>query len=732
MTTLVRQRDLAPSSQLQADPNREATLVADTPWPAIPYAVAAGEPPKEASFRFTPGAAVCTLRRRWYLALPLAIVAAVAAGLAADRFVSANYTVRTQVNLATQKPVILYDTPDGRVDLPTYQRRQTQLARSRPVLRAALEQPGIAQLALVRDLGDPVAWLESELKIDFSGAPETMRITLSGANPDDLIALLDAIRETYLRDGVNKEYTDKQVSLERLRQVVIDEQAKMTSLRDEMTKRAGDFTAADEYSLRLRHHGDLARLANLQALSFQIDVQVKTWEQSLIDLIRRAANTPAPEISPADVLAGEKEALAKDTEFQTATAEVARLNSELIDIMKIAVDPASPKVVEKKRELERARQQLASREKTVREFAAQQHSADARRKAEARDAEHRVKVDELQAQIERGKVQITAIELEIDKLKKSTLAEAKGINDLDRMAASMVDIEGRIKTAKSRIEMLEVELKAPPRQTLEEAVIAQVPNPGKKRQMMAGAVVVGFLGALLGIAYLDVRAGRIDTSNYVNRQLGTDVVGYIPRASPASLAAIARSPYQIPSPDEQTVLDAVDACRTMLLDQSDVPGSKVIMVTSAVPGEGKTTLAAQLALSLARAGYRTLLIDGDVRQPGVHMAFGRPAGPGLVDALRQLQAAPHVIHSGPHPNLQIVPAGESHPQEVVALLQHRLGHLLEQWRPKYEVILIDTPPLFTVPDAMVIGRHADGTILSLMNDVSTISSRKQPARGCEC
>ena len=65
-------------------------------------------------------------------------------------------------------------------------------------------------------------------------------------------------------------------------------------------------------------------------------------------------------------------------------------------------------------------------------------------------------------------------------------------------------------------------------------------------------------------------------------------------------------------------------------------------------------------------------------------------------------------------------AGQCNPQEAVALFQLRMGSLLRKCRPHFEVIVIDTPPLLGLPDAMVVGRHADGTILSLMNEVSTL------------
>jgi capsular exopolysaccharide synthesis family protein len=194
----------------------------------------------------------------------------------------------------------------------------------------------------------------------------------------------------------------------------------------------------------------------------------------------------------------------------------------------------------------------------------------------------------------------------------------------------------------------------------------------------------------------------------------------MPRARAATLAALTRPSGGPPGADVRAVCDAADACRTLLLDALSGGEPKVVMVTSPDAQEGKTTLATQLALSLGRAGYRTLLVDADIRQPGVHTAFARPLGPGLADALRKTHPVSHVVRKGPLPTVGVLPAGQCDPHEAVPLLQHRLGSVLRKCKPYFDVILIDTPPLLNLPDAVVVGRHADGAILSLMTDVSTL------------
>src|SRR5262249_35091443 len=92
----------------------------------------------------------------------------------------------------------------------------------------------------------------------------------------------------------------------------------------------------------------------------------------------------------------------------------------------------------------------------------------------------------------------------------------------------------------------------------------------------------------------------------------------------------------------------------------------------------------------------------------------------LTDVLRKTHRLEQVVRKTPLPNLGLIPAGDCNPHEAVALLQLRLGSLLRKSKPYFDIVLIDTPPLLDLPDAMVIGRPADGTILSLMNEVSPL------------
>jgi capsular exopolysaccharide synthesis family protein len=706
----------------QADhPNERSQLALPPVAAPVPYAVEESEPPPptEAALGYSPARVLRALRRRWHLAIPAGLVLAAIFGFAAEDFIRADYTARTQVAIAISQPGILAD--GGGVDLSTYQRRQTALVKNRHVLQTAIDRPRVRDLTVIRNNSDPVGWLERELKADFK-VPGILQITLDGPDPRELVVLLDAIREAYLEQGVNKETTDRKAALERVRALIEDEKKKLDEAQAAVTRKADEFGASDVFDARQRHQANLTRLANLENQLFQLDGTAQGWEQTRADLeARPPAKDAAAPIRPADLAAAIKLALDADIEAQAARADIARLEPQVIEYRRVvAKGTSNPNLEEKERELKQAQERLAAREPAVRGEAIRKLSSESTRDYDFRLREHEARLADLKAQIDRGRGQMKSIAAEIKKLEADTLAEAHRIAELDHLAAQAAEIADGIKVAKGRAGSIEIELRAPPRaETQETAVVVQVPNPSKKLKMVGGAVIAGFLAGLFGVAFLDLRSGRIDSPEGVDRHLHTGVVGCIPRVSPDALSALVRAPAGPVGPAEIAACDAADACRTLLLNALGT-GPKVVMVTSAAPGEGKTALTVQLALSLGRAGKRTLLIDGDIRRPSAHAVFGEPMSPGLSDVLRKTHPLPNVVRPGPLPTVYVLPAGVCNPQEAVSLLQLRFGSLIRKSRPHFDVILIDTPPLLNLPDAMVIGRHADGTILSLMNEVSTL------------
>ncbi len=160
--------------------------------------------------------------------------------------------------------------------------------------------------------------------------------------------------------------------------------------------------------------------------------------------------------------------------------------------------------------------------------------------------------------------------------------------------------------------------------------------------------------------------------------------------------------------------EAFRALRTaLLLSQAGSP-PQVILVTSALPREGKTTAAANLAVTLAQLGDRTLLIDADLRKPGVgrllNMTSGKYAG--LSSYLAGVSSLELVTVQHPAiPNLSAIPTGPLPPNPADLLSSHKLADAIAELRTKFKFIVIDTPPVMAATDAVILSVQADGVLL---------------------
>jgi capsular exopolysaccharide synthesis family protein len=158
--------------------------------------------------------------------------------------------------------------------------------------------------------------------------------------------------------------------------------------------------------------------------------------------------------------------------------------------------------------------------------------------------------------------------------------------------------------------------------------------------------------------------------------------------------------------------EAYRALRTSILLSAFGAPPKVVLVTSALPQEGKTTISANSALVLAQRGSRVLLVDADLRRPGIENIFGlRPRG-GLSTLISGVDKLEDVLLAFPPvPNLWILPAGPLPPQPAELLSSTVMRDYIARWRNEFDHIIIDTPPCLSVTDAVVLSPEADRVIL---------------------
>lgn len=283
------------------------------------------------------------------------------------------------------------------------------------------------------------------------------------------------------------------------------------------------------------------------------------------------------------------------------------------------------------------------------------------------------------------------------------------------------------------------------------AGLPTIPSAPKTNIIVIILTFVGFAAGVLAAYIVESLQDTITSPDEVQRSLNLPIIGSVPAFSQSpsvirklgsSLGAIPLADSVAEVPDGQAVQASLlssspaivtlsaphsaiaEALRTIranvLLSSADYP-PRVIMMTSSIQGEGKTTMLANLAVTLAQAGHRTLMIDGDLRMAGLSELFKEHTGQhraGLSDLLAGQLPLEQTIHQTAVASLQILPAGTTAPNPAELVGSETMKRLLTGLKERYDFILIDSPPVMAVADALLLSRVVDSVLFVVRSAVT--------------
>lgn len=323
----------------------------------------------------------------------------------------------------------------------------------------------------------------------------------------------------------------------------------------------------------------------------------------------------------------------------------------------------------------------------------------------------------LQQQIEEMDSQIASEKSEAVKLAKYEQENNAILREIDRNRELINQLEEQM----ARVELTEeeggvrvVELSAPSN--------AYRVGPNMAKMLGMGT----FLGLAIGCGLallLEKNANTFRDPDEIAEAVGAPILTHIPffkgrvrKAKPDNpnpfekldpYLAVVHQPASVPA-------EAIRSCRTSIFfDLSHVPGGKILQVTSPLPGDGKSTVAGNLACSIAQSGKKTLLIDCDLRRPQVTDNFDAGEKLGLIDVLNGHCEHVEAIHDTPLATLKMMPSGPIPANPAEALTLTEMGELLELLRDEYDFIIVDTPPLLVVTDPSILASMVDAVVMTL-------------------
>jgi capsular exopolysaccharide synthesis family protein len=662
-------------------------------------------PPPVLSAGPTPLALLAAVRRRWKASLFLGVVAGtVVAGVLWYVVPKSSYTARTILHVDSKIPSILGPTPELMTEFTTYQRTQQALVKSRHVLKTALANPQVRDLPMLQDVKDPVAWLEKQITTEFT-APEFLTITVTGADPEQLKTLLSAVRDAYLAETVEKDHKIRLERLQNLRAVYEAQYKLLTDKQQALKAVVDDLGSSDAVYLLTQHQFALRQLDALQTELLGVQQQMRRAQlesQGFGD-----PETVEPVILEGDV----QEGMNKDGEFDRRSKEVQRLAE------KAAYVKANVKHWEKDEEYLQLSVQLQSAAKALGAYAQDLRPVVVQKLRDKALSALLAERDAARKRMDLLTKHEDKLRQEIESRSKQNQVVVRKTNDLGPLKSEIGGLEDNVKRVGTQIQNLLVEIQAPRRVKLQEEAVASE-NPSKRLPLAGLGFAAGLSLVLLGLALLEFRARKVSHPDEIVQGLRLKLLGTMPALPKAALRAPVGTP---PRGRHCNPVEAIDAMRVVLQHSAGHETMQVLLVTSAFSGEGKTMLASHLALNLAGAGYRTLLIDADLRRPAVHKRFGLPAQPGLCQLLRGETTAAEVIQSGPD-GLAILSAGESQGHPRLLLSGAPLEATLAALRKEYTYIVVDSAPVLPVADSQFLAKHVDGIILSVLRDVSRLPS----------
>jgi len=171
------------------------------------------------------------------------------------------------------------------------------------------------------------------------------------------------------------------------------------------------------------------------------------------------------------------------------------------------------------------------------------------------------------------------------------------------------------------------------------------------------------------------------------------------------------NPLIVKTNPRSTAAEAFRALRTNIQFMNPDQSLKSIVVTSACPGEGKTTLMANLAVSIAQLGKKVICVDSDLRKPALHNVFNILNMKGLTDYLMGMHSLENVLQSTGIEGLSLITSGLKPPDPSEVLSSQKMKALMKQLSSEYDFVIYDSPPVISVTDAVILSSQTDGVIL---------------------
>ncbi len=723
-------RDLVPQPVLAAQP-------------MSPWLEEAGFGPPVPSSGAGISAYLHALRRRWVVAAVLGVICCLLAGAAVRFTAKDRYTTTALIRVAAQEDPYFNPVMGGGTESPdAFRSNQLQHLHSLYVLEAAMRRESLAMKEakeegddvdefrlLVEDI-DPAGWLAENLKTDYPGSSVFLRVRLTRDNAKEAARLVNAVIEAYMELIVGDES-------QRMRERRAEFDEAFTAMDNELRTLKSTLIAIIEQTVatgsstkELNYRSEIERLKFLLQSQFKLQDDLVNANHQIEQCQKKLEDPDEVTISEAEL----DTLVESDYTASKLIFEQDRLLALIQDTLARG-NENNPKIKELleglRARLSTVKQQLKGRRAELKSEREQELQRLQETAIETEMAESQAKVAFLSERLTALETAIEMQETAVDEQERLVGPDGGDSVDVKNLRDKISLKESLLATIGLEREKLIMEMDAFERAkqkgkseshkgriTLWQPAIApKSPDKTARVPLVIMAMIGGFFLPIVCIAWWDTRGKRINSPLEISDGLGLNVLGAVP-VIPARAIGNLNGSSKRQRQWRARLDESVNGIVATLLRKAELEKTRVVLVTSAMSGEGKTTLATHLALSLARAGKRTVLVDFDLRRPAMDGVFGVPLQPGVSEMLSGSADMADLVQPTETENLSLVTAGRIDASVMATLAGGAPGVLFQRLRAEYDFVVVDGSPILPVVDARYVGQHADAVILSVLRDVS--------------
>ncbi len=664
-------------------------------------------PDAEGATAFDSRRVVNALKYHWFLFAVLGSLLGGGLGTAAWELLPAKYTTYAVLRVAATEPVKL-DAKDagGRSEFLTYLKTQSVLIKNEFVLRAALRDSKIGDTETLKKQEDPIKWLEENLLVEFSENSEVMKLGLTGEKAQDLADIVNAVQAAYMKEVVQKDLSRAKGNIDLLEDIqkIVEErlQNQQKILESDKKKPAEIPTANLQIPLKTKiGSADFARM-NEESRRLRTELEVsREREKELAGKLAKVDVLEAPAADLDTLLGGDQKY--KDL---SQHVEVAQKKADYLKATSVNPD-RSPDYLNELNRLTKAQEALEDYKRKVKTELSKQMQRGSRHDIEQRLEAAKDLSRGLELRAKSLVLELTQVEVAKDAVRE--IAPGKTIADVNPDETKLAETSSVYQQLLRKISTMIVETRTPVRVSVIQG--ASVPIKKEMKRQLFGTGVAGLLGfTLVGlcITLYESRVMRLFGSRDLTASSSLNVISTLPEISAADMRI--RSPN---GTNTDPFMEAVDQVRVVLARNFFGKRAQAILIASAQPGEGKTTLAGHLAVSMTKTDQKTIIVDGNLRQPGMHEHLGLPVQPGVCELLLA-----EVVQRTAIPNLSFLSAGSYDQQAQQAIGRDKMRRILDRLRQDYDTIIIDSHALMPVADTLLIGQHCDAILMCARRFVS--------------